>query len=389
MPTNRISPDAGSNGSCRANQRTTRWLTVVLVAASLVATSLGAASVGAMVGVPSAGGDTVATLRSQAATISQQLVLDQLQIDADRQQASVATARLSADREQEAQLMAQIGADQHSIATQLHIVQAQAILSYINAGSQATGVTAAFFSDGSAVRAQTSAEYTGLATGTITADIARLHTAQQALQGKQAALRQQQAQDRAAQASQQEALDRASSAVAGLARQQAQVTGALAAAVAQQQTAQASAVAATVAHSSASGSGSTTTAGHASSPTTAVTGPAGAPVATIPVATAPGGSTSVAAPPSNLSDPPLNDFLQCVVQAESGGDYSIASPGGTYMGAFQFSQSTWNVAAGDAGLGFLVGVPPNQASKAEQDTVAMALYALDGRQPWLGDRCSA
>ena len=90
-----------------------------------------------------------------------------------------------------------------------------------------------------------------------------------------------------------------------------------------------------------------------------------------------------------LSDPALNGFLSCVVQAESGGNYGIVSPNGLYMGAFQFSQPTWNSAAQAAGLGLLVGVPPNQATRAEQDTVAVALFALDGQQPWLGDRCSS
>jgi len=88
------------------------------------------------------------------------------------------------------------------------------------------------------------------------------------------------------------------------------------------------------------------------------------------------------------TDPALNPFLQCVVQAESGGNYAAVSPGGTYMGAFQFGQSTWDLAAQAAGLPGLVGVPPNTASRADQDTVAVALYALDGQQPWLGDRCA-
>ena len=77
-----------------------------------------------------------------------------------------------------------------------------------------------------------------------------------------------------------------------------------------------------------------------------------------------------------------------MVQAESGGNYGAVSPNGLYMGAFQFSQPTWNLAAQAAGLPGLVGVPPNTTSKADQDTVAVALYALDGEQPWLGDRCS-
>ncbi|MGH9081429.1 MAG: transglycosylase family protein, partial [Acidimicrobiales bacterium] len=82
-------------------------------------------------------------------------------------------------------------------------------------------------------------------------------------------------------------------------------------------------------------------------------------------------------------------FLQCVVQAESGGNYGAVSPNGLYMGAFQFSQPTWNSAAEAAGRPDLVGVAPNQASKADQDTLAVVLYSLDGQQPWLGDRCSA
>jgi hypothetical protein len=59
------------------------------------------------------------------------------------------------------------------------------------------------------------------------------------------------------------------------------------------------------------------------------------------------------------------------------------------MGGFQFSQATWDLAAPVAGLPGLVGVHPNVASKAEQDTVAVALYALDGQRPWLGDRCNS
>jgi hypothetical protein len=93
--------------------------------------------------------------------------------------------------------------------------------------------------------------------------------------------------------------------------------------------------------------------------------------------------------PGDEVDPALNPFLQCVVQAESGGNYAAVSPNGEYMGAFQFSQPTWNSAAQAAGRPDLVGVPPNTASKADQDTVAVALYAMDGERPWLGDRCGS
>src|ERR1039458_8694623 len=77
-----------------------------------------------------------------------------------------------------------------------------------------------------------------------------------------------------------------------------------------------------------------------------------------------------------------------VVQAESGGNYQAVSPNGVYMGAFQFSQSSWNEAAQLAGLPGLIGVPPNDASKADQDTLAIALYDADGEQPWY-DPCSS
>ena len=111
------------------------------------------------------------------------------------------------------------------------------------------------------------------------------------------------------------------------------------------------------------------------------------PTTTVPPATGTAGGSS-GDPYPTLADPALNGFLSCVVQAESGGDYGVVSPNGLYMGAFQFSQSTWNSAAQAAGLGLLVGVPPNEATRAEQDSVAVALFALDGQQPWLGDRCS-
>ncbi len=57
------------------------------------------------------------------------------------------------------------------------------------------------------------------------------------------------------------------------------------------------------------------------------------------------------------------------------------------MGGFQFSQATWNEAASLAGRPQLVDVPPNEATPAEQDDLAIALYQADGRQPW-NDSCS-
>jgi len=60
---------------------------------------------------------------------------------------------------------------------------------------------------------------------------------------------------------------------------------------------------------------------------------------------------------ASSGDPSLPSFLQCVLRVESGGNYNAISPGGAYMGGFQFSQPTWNEAAQLAGMPQLVNVP--------------------------------
>ncbi len=335
-----------------------------------------------------AGADTVSGLQSQAATVAHDLVLEQLQVDAAQQLTSVAASRVAADQQAIAQLDQALATDQQSIAQHLRVVQAQAIRSYINSGADASGTDAALFEGGTS-QAQAASEYTGLAVGTITTDLAQLHTVENALQAQQAQLRARQSQDRADEASRSAALGQASTATAQLRSEQASVTGQLATAVAAQQANQAAVAAAAVAAARkvapvARATAATVpapTSGGAAATTVPTVGPGGAPVG----APAP---THSGDPYPNLPDPALNSFLSCVVQAESGGNYAVVSPGGLYMGAFQFSQPTWDTAAQAAGLGLLVGVPPNQASRAEQDSVAVALFALDGQQPWLGDRCS-
>jgi hypothetical protein len=224
----------------------------------------------------------------------------------------------------------------------------------------------------------------------------QLHTAQHTLQVHQATLQHQQAQDQSDQTQQAAYLGNATGSEQQLQSVQAQVTGQLATAVAQQAAAQSAAAAAAVADAQRAAAKSSTT----RAPSAPTTRAPSAATSTSPSASPAQGSTASTAPapapaPSAgggsggaTADPSLNSFLQCVVQAESGGNYAAVSPGGTYMGAFQFSQSTWNLAAQAAGLPGLVGVPPNTASRSDQDTVAVALYALDGQQPWLGDRCA-
>jgi peptidoglycan hydrolase CwlO-like protein len=333
-----------------------------------------------------AGADQISTLQAQAAQISQTLVREQLQIGAFQQEYSVASAQVERDAAVIGQTRQQLSADQQRIDTDTARVRGQAIRDYMNSGSSTLGADAALLTGGGTT-AIAQVEYQNIASGNIATEIDQLNTSRQTLQAHQAALQQQEASDQSAVNQQAHSLQQANATQQQLTAEQGQVTGQLTAAVAQQQAAQAAAAAAAVKASEAAAAQKAQNAQVASTPA------APSPTSAAPVA---GGTTPVAttvtpAAPSGAgatSDPPLPPFLVCVRQAESGGNYGAVSPNGQYMGAFQFSQSTWNVAAQDAGLPGLVNVPPNTASRADQDTVAITLYNLDGQQPWL-DRCSS
>ena len=307
----------------------------------------------------SAAADQVGSLTAQAKTISQELVQEQLQAGAYEQQYSVASARVEQDQRAIVSLRGQIKGDRLEITKRLRQVGHLAIESYVFNGSVSSGAGAALFSEN--VRTVQSAdEYATISIGNLNLAVERLHTAQHSEQSQQQTLVQQQARDRAEQTQQASFLTQATASVNRIAAVQAQVTGQLGVAVAQANAAQGRAAAAAVAT--------------AQRTTTKRSGPP---------------ASSGTSTPSSTTDPALNPFLQCIVQAESGGNYQAVSPNGLYRGAFQFSQSTWNFAAQAAGRPDLVGVPPNEASKADQDSLAVALYSLDGERPWLGDRCSA
>jgi hypothetical protein len=332
-----------------------------------------------------AGADQVATLKAQATAVSEKLVQEQLQIGASQQQYSVASAKTAAEGQAIDQISQQISQDQRQISARRAQVRTQAIRSYVDSDAGPSSMDTALFT-GDEETAQVASEYSSIAEGNINTDIDELRTAQGSLQARQSALRQQQAIDQVDQSREATYLGQADDTEQQLASLQAKVTGQLAAAVAQQAASQAAAAAAAVAaaqRAAASQAPVTRSSGSSATSSTATQGTAGA---------ASGSTTTGAAPvgtSTDVADPSLNSFLQCVVQAESGGNYGAVSPNGLYMGAFQFSQSTWNSAAAAAGLSGLVGVAPNTASKADQDAVAVALYALDGQQPWLGDRCAS
>jgi hypothetical protein len=77
-----------------------------------------------------------------------------------------------------------------------------------------------------------------------------------------------------------------------------------------------------------------------------------------------------AAQPSVSGDSHLASIRAC----ESGGDYSAVSSSGTYRGAYQFDQATWEAMGGSG--------DPAAAPPAEQDMRAAMLYEQAGSSPW-------
>jgi hypothetical protein len=331
----------------------------------LLAGLVGAGTVTVTTFAGSAGADQVANLKTQAKTISEELVQEQLQAGAYQQQYSVASARVAQDQRAIASLQRSIKSERARIITRSKQLRQLALESYILNGSVSSGAGADLFAENLST-VQSANEYATISLGNINLAVDRLHTARRTEQSQQQTLVQKSALDRTAEAQQASYLSQANASVTHLASVQAQVTGQLAVAVAQANIAQGQAAAAAVAA--------------AQRTTVQRKGPSSS------APSSGGGGGAVA--PSTTTDPALPPFLQCVVQAESGGNYGAVSPNGLYRGAFQFSQSTWNFAAQAAGRPDLIGVPPNLASKADQDSLAVALFALDGERPWLGDRCS-
>jgi peptidoglycan hydrolase CwlO-like protein len=347
-------------------------------ALTLVGLALASVVGGALLGHgASASADQVSNLRAQASQIAKDLVLEQLQIDSFQQQYAVDGAKVQQDQAQIQAREQQIQVDARRVRDDRSRLQSEAIFAYIHQDPALNGAQLLF--EGNQTQAVLRSEYEAVTSGDMNLAIDALHSDESGLRAQQAALGQQEALDQATTDQQATLAGEARQTETTFEAEQAQVTGQLAAAVAQQQAAQAVAAARAVRAAQAAAVAAATPSPPA--PATSRTPAPAAPSAASPTTSA---GPGVAGPPA--AAPALPPFLRCVLQAESGGDYGAVSPGGTYMGGFQFSQATWNAAALLAGLPQLANVPPNQATPAQQDDLAIALYQADGQQPW-NDSC--
>ena len=310
--------------------------------------------------------DQVSDLKAQATQIAKDLVLEQLQIDTYQQHDDVDIAKVQRDQAEIGSTENQIHADTSRISRDRKRLQDEVVSAYINSGSEFDGNPSLF--EGNPNEAVVKAEYEEVASGDITLAIDALHIDENGLGSEQATLEHQEAQDQAT-TNQETMLTTAAHHTEVAARVQA-VRG----------------------DGPARGGGG---------PTAGCTGrgrrgsgpggtgrcePNGGGRSSAPRLPPPPRRRRGAPPARRPANPSLPPFLQCVLQVESGGNYQAVSPGGTYMGGFQFSQATWNGAADLAGMPQLVNVPPNVASPADQDDLAIALYDADGEQPW-NDSC--
>jgi hypothetical protein len=78
---------------------------------------------------------------------------------------------------------------------------------------------------------------------------------------------------------------------------------------------------------------------------------------------------------------PSDGVLARIRRCESSGNYRAVSRSGSYRGAYQFSQSTWNGVARNF-LPDYVSVDPAKAPPHIQDAMARLLYKRSGPSPW-------
>ncbi len=75
------------------------------------------------------------------------------------------------------------------------------------------------------------------------------------------------------------------------------------------------------------------------------------------------------------------DELARLRHCESTDNYQAISRSGTYRGAYQFDQPTWDGVA-ERHFPWLIGLDPIDVDPWWQDSMARALWSERGKQPW-------
>ncbi len=185
-----------------------------------------------------AGADQLSDAQAQAASIQAEIQATGQQINSLSQQYDQATYHLQQINTQIGQTQAQITKTQDQVNQDQARLTAQAVRSYVNAGTTST-VTEMFSSDQNTAGIRS--VYSNIAAGNVNTTIDNLHTAQSQLQGQQNDLKNQQGQAAAAQQSIQTATNQANQLVAQQKSTLNQVNGQVAALIQQQQAAAAAA----------------------------------------------------------------------------------------------------------------------------------------------------
>jgi peptidoglycan DL-endopeptidase CwlO len=187
-----------------------------------------------------AGADELSDAQAKAASIQQQIQATGQQINSLSEQYDEATYKLQQINDQITQTQAQITKTQNQVNRDQALLTAQAVKSYVNAGTTST-VTDMFSSDQNTAGIRS--VYSNIAAGNVNTTIANLHTAQSQLQGQQDALKTQQGQAAATQNNIETASNQAKALVAQQNQTLQQVNGQVATLIAQQQAAAAKAAA--------------------------------------------------------------------------------------------------------------------------------------------------
>jgi hypothetical protein len=78
---------------------------------------------------------------------------------------------------------------------------------------------------------------------------------------------------------------------------------------------------------------------------------------------------------------------RCILNRETGGDYTAVDATGTWYGGYQFQLQTSDTAAMRMKRPDLVGIPANQWRSPDQDAAFYLIYNCGkGRHHWFGGR---